>query len=1025
MKREIVIQIAVLLVALIHFGGRAAGTESGVSPWSFAVRTWGRVDGLPGDAITAILQTHDGYLWVGTSAGLVRFDGIRFTTIRLPTADTNAPPRITALCEEASGDLWVGTHAHGLFRLAETGVNACRQAQGLLDEDVASLASDAEGRLWVGTRSGLNRWDGTRFVSFTSRDGLTDESVTGVHVARSGAVWITTRSGMYQFKDDHITPYDFQTESQGRSPEFLGAYEDRRGNLWAFGDTYLINLTEGKRFNYFRGAEAAAVRIWSLCEGRDGRLWIGTSGRGLFCFDDNRFQPVTLLELQQPNDVRAIHEDREGSLWMGTSDGGLVQLLPQPGRILKAGQGLPADPATCLAANATGRTYIGFDPGGIFDGESGRFESLTGGEGLEGRGFISSLWAAPEGTLWIATLGAGLQGVKNGRRIQLTTLNGLSDDAVLAVCGTPDGSVWASTAAGVLHEIPPAMTTAFAGRHELLGSPATALLPARNGGLWLGTADGAVLSGKAGSFSVVCRVDPAAAPSILALHEDAQGRLWIGTAGGGLACWTGQRCRVWHRSEGLPDDTVYGVLGDEAEDLWFGTASGIYRVSRAAVQDALRNATTLACQLMFETKAASRQIASAGWPRALRAADGRLWFASPMGAVIVDTRGRAGEKPPPPPVYVESVLVNGQPFSPAAPHQLLVSPKPGEAPVRLPTHLRVLELQSTALSFISPEKTRFRHKLEGFDQDWVMDGTERRVRYGPLPYGEYRFRVAASHPDGEWIEAAPFAFQVTTPLWRTPAALALYILAAVGAVTVAVRVVSHRRLRRRLLRLEQQQALERERMRIAQDMHDEIGSKLTKISFLSERVKVESAGTNPLAPQIASIADTSRELLQTLDEIVWAVNPHNDTLEHLAAYLSQYAGEYFQNTTVECDQHLPRSLPHHPLSAEARHNLFLTFEEALNNVLKHAAASQVRVDMVLQPTAFEINIADNGHGFDVPAPRTVRPAPVGVGGRRGGNGLVNMRQRLADVGGECVIRSQRGQGTTVSLRIPLNGAART
>ena len=128
---------------------------------------------------------------------------------------------------------------------------------------------------------------------------------------------------------------------------------------------------------------------------------------------------------------------------------------------------------------------------------------------------------------------------------------------------------------------------------------------------------------------------------------------------------------------------------------------------------------------------------------------------------------------------------------------------------------------------------------------------------------------------------------------------------------------------------------------------------------------------------------------------------------------------------MECDQHLPRSLPHHPFAAEARHNLFLTFEEALNNVLKHAAASQVRVDMVLQPTAFEINIADNGHGFDVPAPRTVRPAPVGVGGRRGGNGLVNMRQRLADVGGECVIRSQRGQGTTVSLRIPLNGAART
>jgi signal transduction histidine kinase len=337
--------------------------------------------------------------------------------------------------------------------------------------------------------------------------------------------------------------------------------------------------------------------------------------------------------------------------------------------------------------------------------------------------------------------------------------------------------------------------------------------------------------------------------------------------------------------------------------------------------------------------------------------------------------------------------------------------------------LRAIEFQFTALSFIAPEKLRFRHRLENFDPDWVDAGGERRVRYGHLPYGEYRFRVAACLPDGAWIETAEaFAFLVPTPLWRTPAAIVFYVLSAAGGIAGLVRFVSHRRLRRRLERLEQLQALERERMRIAQDMHDEIGSKLTKISFLSERARVESANAGPVAQQIAAISNTSRELLQTLDEIVWAVNPHNDTLEHLAAYFSQYAAEYFHNTTVECDLRLPRKIPLHPLSAETRHNLFLSFEEALNNVLKHSGAKQVRVLMAVQPTAFEINIADNGRGFDTSA-RRAEPTQPNRG--RGGNGLGNMRQRLAQVGGRCQIQSQPGQGTTVSLHIPLSEASST
>jgi signal transduction histidine kinase len=343
-------------------------------------------------------------------------------------------------------------------------------------------------------------------------------------------------------------------------------------------------------------------------------------------------------------------------------------------------------------------------------------------------------------------------------------------------------------------------------------------------------------------------------------------------------------------------------------------------------------------------------------------------------------------------------------------------------PVRLPSDLRSLDLQFTALNFSEPEKIHFRHRLDGSDPDWVESGPDRSVHYGRLLYGNYTFRVQAGSA-GVWDKnEAAFSFVIPTPWWRTAWALTIYVLAAVILVAGTARLVSNRRLRRRLAVLAQQQAMERERMRIAQDMHDEIGSKLTKISFMSERAKGELQGQEPVARKLNSIANTSRDLLQSLDEIVWAVNPHNDTLEHLAAYLGHYATEYLQNTAVECELHIPQGLPHHPLSAEARHNLFLAFEEALNNALKHGRAARIRVAMRAAPGQFEINVEDNGCGFDVEAITSAKREPAAQLGKRIGNGMKNLQLRLADVGGKCRIRSQPGQGTTVTLTVPLAAA---
>ncbi len=1025
LKRKVLSALAFGWLAGSAFVPRfAAGSESELTAGSSAMRVWRNADGngLPSDSVTTLLQTRDGFLWVGTTLGLARFDGVKFTERKLVFSPTNHPMRITALCEDTQGHLWIGTQQSGLFELAQGKVRHFTRDQGLLDDYITSLAAGDKGLVWLGTKSGLNLWTGERFQSFTVEDGLSDEFVASVNVARSGAVWITTRVGMCRFLDGHITPFDLQTKSQGRSPEYLGAYEDRRGNLWAFGDTYLINLAEGKRFNYFRNSESTSVRIWSLCEGRDGRLWIGTSGRGLFCFEDNSFQPVPLAANRWPYDVRALCEDNEANLWLGTFGGGLIQLRPQSVHVLRAGQGLPASPPTALALE-NGRVYVGVERGGLYVGESGRFDRAATGEGLGIRNFVSCVCVAPDGTAWAGTLGSGLYSWRNGQGLHFTTANGLSDDTVLAVLAEKEGAIWLSTSAGGLQRFDGQRFASFNSQHGLPTTPITVISPSLTGGLWLGTQDGVICAESNRTFTLAQPPQVPGAHCILALHEGEAHRLWIGTAGGGLSCFANGICFNWTLTNGLPSDVVAGVIEDNAKNLWLATDAGIFRISRRDVRRSLDDARVpLACQFISDAKTVAASAMISGGTRAVLSPEGALWFATSDGVLNVDTRQPELE-PTTFPICLENASFNGSPPLSLLRGPIWASEPSASGPLKAPVHLRSLEIRFTALNFAAPEEIRFRHKLEGLDSDWVDDAGLRVARYGTLLYGRYRFRLAARRADGPWQEAADaFAFVVPTPLYFQTWAICLYALAGIALVAGTVRMVSHRRLRFALARLEQQQTLERERMRIARDMHDEMGSKLTKISFLSEHVQVAAGSQGPVAERIEQIAVTSRDLLKTMDEIVWVVNPVNDTLENLTTYLSHYAVEYFQNTTVECSLRLPPEIPHYPLSSEARHNLFLTFEEILNNVLKHSGACHVKVEMGIRNHGFELTVADDGKGFEVPPVSSPNGQVRRAGG---GNGLRNMRQRLSAIGGECLISSRPGAGTCVTLRFGLGQESST
>jgi ligand-binding sensor domain-containing protein/signal transduction histidine kinase len=979
-----------------------ASPEGTMVPQDLTMRTWNKQQGLPDDSVTAVLQSHDGYLWVGTSSGLARFDGTKFTLMSPQNWKTNSPLCVTALCEDSKGKLWIGTQDNGLL-CYDDGVVRWVMLHMFDSQTVNSIAEDAQGTLWIGTPSGLARLQGEKVSRFTTADGLPNDFVSNVHVARSGVVWITTRSGMCQFTNNQLVRVAFQTDSAGRNPESLGVYEDRSGKHWAFGDTYLVNLDDNKYLNHFGGGDAASTRIWSLCEGQNGELWIGTSGKGLFCFN-GKFVPVTIHNGELTSDVRAICEDRQGNLWLGTYGDGLVRLQRRNARVLDANAGLPNRPPVCLAVSPQGHAWIGFDRAGLYESAARNFEPLLNNAMPGLQNLVSTICATPDSSLWVGTPGAGLFLIAKQKHLHLTTADGLSDNNILSSGMDSDGTLWVGTAAR-LDRISNGVISSFGVEEGLPDEPVTALVARNAGGMWLGFNNGAVYRENLGQFHRVSTPSSVQSKPIRALCEDSLGRLWIGAENGRIGCVIDGRFMPVDLLSGAADTSILGIIATADGDVWFGTDRSVYSLAQKELAAWTPSQPPPKPQRIFRADSVPNVATAYGWPRAIQSSDGTLWFAMDSGLVTVDLAAPAADTAPPP-VLIENISVNGQPLA-------------GKLPT---TPLRIsetnLEIRFTAIDLSAPEKIRFRHRLDGYESDWVV-GNEPKAQYGLLPYGPYTFRAQAGNGDQTWFDnGASFSFIIPTPIWRTNWALAGYVIMGLLLVGGVVRLILARRYRRRLAALASQRAMERERMRIARDMHDEIGSKLTKISFMTERAKIELDGHEPVARKLDAIAGTSRDLLQTLDEIVWAVNPHNDTLEHLAAYLGQYATEYLQNTAVECELHIPRGLPHHPLSAEARHNLFLAFEESLNNALKHGHPTRIRVDMQIAPRRFEIIIEDNGRGFESSTDALASGAEANNSGLNG-NGLQNMRQRLAILDGQCTIVSRPGHGTTVRLRVPL------
>jgi len=544
-----------------------------------------------------------------------------------------------------------------------------------------------------------------------------------------------------------------------------------------------------------------------------------------------------------------------------------------------------------------------------------------------------------------------------------------------------------------------------------------------SGMVWIGTGSGLLLRVNQDRLVNETRTPPAFPQAVRCLCATPDGSLWIGYGGTGLGRLKEGRFEQYGEAQGLHDEYISEILDDRHGRLWLAGNRGISCVRVSDFDDLPASLPGRVQALVFgrDDGLPALQASWDFWPGALRARDDRLHIAM-QTAMVVAHPDLLRHNASPPRVIIENVLVDEREVASYDPAALgtnlpaLLRLRPPAARLDLPARHQQLAVSFTAPSFVSPRNEGFKYKLEGFDPDWVDAGSRRVAYYNHIPPGDYVFRVIACSSLGLWNDVgASLEIRAEPHLWETVWFRTAAIVTGCGLLSSAVYLGARRRYRRKLELLQQRQALERERTRIAEDLHDDLGAGLVEISLGSELAQAPNLTGEEVREHTREIGTRARELVTALDEIVWAVNPRHDNVASLATYFCQYAQHFLSSTRVRCQLEVPKDLPEAVLNAEQRHNLFLAFKEALSNVVQHAGATDLRLAISVGQGVLVITVGDNGRGFDSAA----LSAPVGA------DGLGNMRRRLQQLNGQCELTGSPGKGTTVSFKVPLAGSGQT
>ncbi len=800
---------------------------------------------LPQNTIHTILQTSDGYMWFGTYEGLVRFDGIRFVVFDASRSKDLRGTAVVHLAEDRDGRLWIATngglsvHEHGRFRTFTT-------ADGLPSDVVGAVLPRPDGSLLVGTDKGVCRFSDGRCRP-PGFEGPTPGVVKALAADASGDIWVASDRGLFRVAGAEVTRL---TVEDGLPSNLCRAVLPARdGTLWVGTSGGLARRT-GRGWQVLTAADGLPDSfVAALWEDGDGNLWIGTEGGGLARLAAGRLDTFSERDGLSHSYVRSLYEDREGNLWVGTN-GGLNQLRDTKVTTYTRREGLGADFVRVVLEDSRGRLWVGTDGGGLCRFRDGAFACLGVEQGLPSAS-VRALAEGRDGGLWVGSRG-GLSRYDGKSFSTWTVREGLSSNLVRAVLEDREGTVWVGTEGGGLCRLSGGRIDVVTTGNGLPSNDVRALYEDRLGQLWIGTYGGLV-RWRDGVERVLGTADGLPNDIVFAVTEDGKGNLWVGTDSG-LGLIEPSRITAFTVDDGLYDGKVFQILDSGDGWLWMSSNRGISRVRSEQLYARARGEVARVEAEGFDRSDGLRvnQCNGSSQPAGWRRRNGELWFPTAEGLAVVDP-SRLRFNLLPPPVLLEEVVVDRAPMRPAVAGTL----GPG---------LRELELHYTALSFVAPERVRFRYRLEGFDDRWVEAGSRRSAYYTSIPPGRYRFHVVACNNDGTWNEAgAAWAFEVLAPLWKRWWAYLLYALAAGGAIWLGVRL-RMRALREQTRRLE---ALVAERTAQVEASNRALAEKVAEAEASEQRaVASERRALEASRAKSVFLSNMSHELRTPLNSII-------------------------------------------------------------------------------------------------------------------------------------------------------------
>jgi signal transduction histidine kinase/ligand-binding sensor domain-containing protein len=1002
-----------LLFCLVFlFGSQAAHAQYRFDHWSAD-------NGLPQNSVRDIVQTRDGYLWLTTFDGLVRFDGVRFTVFNKSNSPGILTNRFVSLYEDGQGDLWASTETAGLTRLHQGRFTTYTTKDGLPDNYyINGLGGDGQGHLLLFSGLHLFRWMDDKFQP---ADDLR-QPVSGATGERVHLPFMSDSiNGMACFVNGELRSWT--SAELPPSLIFFPAMppvQDREGNIWFGSDDGLVKIENRRTVKDYTMKNGLPGKQTRLVYGQRPLQVLSVRDDGSLWLTDVDSMQSHLVAQQPPEGliIQISYADREGNIWFGTLRDGLYRARKQSVTAYSKAQGLMATEVYPVFEDRTGTIWVGAASEGLFRLKDGAFTNYRSSASA----YVTSIYEDRAGQLWIS----GAWRFEDGRFVRGISKDVLPDtlNFIWTMYEDREGAFWFGAVHGVVRYQNGAATH-YTTQDGLAGDDTKVIIGDAAGGLWLGSYGG-LTHYKDGRFTSWAEGDGLPGNTVRALKQDDDGTLWIGTYDSGLGRFKDGRFTRYKTNDGLYDNGVFQILEDAAGWCWMSCNRGIYRVRKQELNDFADGKIKAITSIGYGKGdgMVNAECNGGRWPAGVKARDGKLWFPT-MGGVAVIDPATVTTNAQPPPVVIEGVRVDNKDVAFDTWEATLRNP---QRAIRIAPGQENFEIQYTALSFINSENLRFRYKLEALDHDWVEAGTRRTAYYSHVPPGAYTFRVIAANSDGVWNEEGKsVSFRVLPPFYQTWWFLTLVTLSLGGMALLTyrrrfaalqARHAAQEAFSRRLI-----ESQEAERKRIAAELHDSLSQNLVIIknrALIGLQTPGDQARTTG---QLEDIVEAATSTLDEVKEIAYALRPfHLDRLglaqaiEVMLERVTETSGLRFTTDFDPLDG---------MFSPEVEINLYRMVQECVNNIVKHAQATEGKVtikkDDGWRGARAVIVIADNGRGFTPKAGNNANyadnQANRGERLRRGGFGLSGLAERARIIDGQVTVDSAPGRGTTITIRI--------